>query len=210
MPEHVDVHGVTVEIERWFPLGLKRRLKSGKWKALTANALEILGEGDRVVEGGAGLGVASVLAAKRADYVAAFEPEPTMLWVSRRTRRLNAVVGLTISPRAIGVENGKARFEVMDHPWRSQFSETGDVEVDVQSIGELMTTIQANALVLDVEGAEHEIICEGDVSRAKKFVIECHTSGIKRDVVRQLKKMGCEVVEHGNDKWDHYVVSAVR
>lgn len=120
--------------------------------------------GDVVYDIGANAGFFMLLASRLADAhgaVYAFEPMPRNLEYLRKHIALNAAANVTVIDAAVAAKSGHARFAVEASPSMGHLDASGDLEVRLVSIDELVTSEiirPPQFLKIDVEGAELDVL----------------------------------------------------
>lgn len=116
---------------------------------------------DVVFDIGANVGFFTLLAAKLAKRVYAFEPLPRNLEYLRRHLAMNKIGNAEVLPLAVAASTGTARFAVAEHPAMGGLGRGGDLEVETDTLDRLVTEgrIQnPDFMKIDVEGAEHDVL----------------------------------------------------
>jgi FkbM family methyltransferase len=139
---------------------------------------EALRPGDRILEGGAGMGLISLTAARivGAGNIVSYEPTPAAYSILDENARLNDLA-IERRQRALGAKAGRATFYANDNIVSSSLvaGKGGrPIEVVVDGIADALSETKANALLLDVEGAEVELIEACPLERIDKIVMEIH------------------------------------
>ena len=163
-----------------------------------------LAPGDRVVELGAGLGVTALLGARLVGpgNIIAFEANPGLLPVERANAALNnlplAFDNRVLLPRARLPAAGSVGFRVADEFWASSLGDGPDsIAVPCGGLEDTISGFAANTLIMDIEGAEVDLIEQVDLSAIRKFIFEIHyeIQGIERTnaAISKLQASGCVV-----------------
>lgn len=161
-------------------------------------ARNLIAEGDRVIELGAGLGFLSALimrSTKVGDYVAV-EADPRLPDVIRRTHELNGVDGpLSIKPCIATcseemIRRGTVDFHVSKRFCASSLSEVGrlkhTVKVPVVPLTDIISERHSNVLLCDIEGAETDVFNGTDLGTIEKILMEIHPNKLGQSGVRQV------------------------
>lgn len=180
------------------------RVLQGRYERGEARCLLVgLEPGDVVLEIGAGVGFTSALAAGvvGSQNVFCYEANPELVERIRRTHALNGV-----SPAVANVVLGSGVGEV-DFFVREDFSKSSleagpdvlrTVRVPQLDVNAEIRRTGATCLVLDVEGAEEELVRAIDWTPLRKAVIELHPHvlGAQRTaaIVRELEQQGLRTV----------------
>ena len=160
--------------------------------------------GDRVVELGAGLGVTALVAARivGAENVRAFEANPGLIAVERANGALNGLPvrfeNRVLMSRASLPSQGTVPFLVAEEFWASELRDgPGSIAVPAGALEDVLAEFGANTLIMDIEGAEIDIIENVDLSAINKFIFEIHyeNQGIERTdaAIEKLQRSGCRV-----------------
>jgi FkbM family methyltransferase len=150
------------------------RYESGEAAVLLATATD----SDRILDIGCGAGFVTTLASRIAEAVWGYEANPAMVAVSRRTLMangqdaeiINAV--LQIAPRAAEVE-----FYVRKDFTTSSLVGTPEatcVSVPALDFAAEVTARRASYLIIDIEGAETELLQAHLPACVSKISVECH------------------------------------
>lgn len=177
------VHGVRVPIcrqevsdEIW------NALRSGEYEANEARRVRrAIRPGDRVLELGSGLGViTSIIAAIDGVFVWSFEADPETVRLARRVIDTNcgANVILANGILAAGPARSVAFYQRADFWMSSTFARQGPyervVEVETGNIDAFIKQHRINALVMDIEGAELELLQHADLPGVERVFLELH------------------------------------
>ena len=138
---------------------------------------------DRVLEMGAGIGFLSAFAAKRCgnDNVVAIEANPGLIGLIRDNYTLNGVRPTLIHGLAGLNNNDMQTFYLCNDMWGSSTKEKENgkpIEVLTIDVSRLISEFKPTYLIMDIEGAEEDIIEDLDLSFVDKLLIELHPSKI--------------------------------
>ena len=176
----VTIDGITVSTKLD---AINKRVRDGLFKgtyeqperdlvraALTAN--------DRVLEIGGGVGFVSLLCAKicGAENVLTYEANPAMAKIIRHNYELNALTP-NLRSRAITAKGGDITFFVNDNIISSSVHERKDGRaetVPADALDEIITEWKPTALVMDIEGAETNVLAQTDLNGVQKIILELH------------------------------------
>src|SRR6185312_247994 len=123
----------------------------------------LLKPGDCVLEGGAGMGLITMTAARIVGEknVTSYEPVPTTYSLLSENLRTNNFKVRHIN-RALGTKSGKISFNAQDDLLSSSFlkreGKGRTIEVLTDDITDALSESKANVLILDVEGGEIELL----------------------------------------------------
>lgn len=179
-PKTVLVAGVriTADLDD-IPFKIRKQLyKNNYEKGELTLVRQAIRADDRVLEVGAGIGFISIACAKIVgpDNVLSYEPNPSMKRVIEKNYRLN---GLTpnLRNKVLAVGEGEAEFYFSDNVLSSSLIDRdhgGKTTVAADSIRQVVEDYRPTAIVMDVEGAETELLRNCDLSGVSKIVIEMH------------------------------------
>lgn len=133
---------------------------------------------DRVLEVGAGIGVISTLCASicGSSSVISYEANPALERVIRRNYEINAVTP-NLKMKALAHEAGEITFYFHHNFYSSSLMprENGvAATVQCDAINEVITNHQCTALIMDVEGAEIDLLPVADLTGVSKIIVELH------------------------------------
>jgi FkbM family methyltransferase len=165
-----------------------------------------------VVDVGAHIGCFSIMAAKNAHRVLAFEPEPNNCHMLRKNIELNHLTNISVFNMAVMGSSGYQDMVIYDDGSTGTHSlyhkrDTGIRVKQIQTIS-LETIIEKEGLPkidflkLDCEGAEYDIFRTMNLETASKIMsIAMETHGVEKkfyiDIPAKLQGLGFEVrIEH--------------
>ncbi|NQY60400.1 FkbM family methyltransferase [Cognatishimia sp.] len=161
-----DLNGISIALPADMQDGpIAARLKEGRYERAEAQAARLLIQpGMRVVEIGAGLGYVSAICASKAgaENVVSFEANPRMVPVARKTLDLNGFHATPVEHAAIvghAHEGEYVSFAAGKHFWGSSLASIAGphgkrIEVPALRLQDVLTMVQPDVLIMDVEGAE--------------------------------------------------------
>lgn len=191
----IDVAGVRLELTPRFSDTMLRVITDRSYER---DELELvrstLSPQDIVLEIGAGIGLLSTFCAQRigSARIFTFEANPALEPVIRRTFALNKVEP-SLEICLLGKEtSGCTRFYVERDFWSSSVvrrsAAARPIEVPNRSLYETLSRIRPTYLIVDVEGAEYDLVQYFDYPSIRKIAIELHARVIgieKTDYVRR-------------------------
>lgn len=189
----IKLHGVRLHTAQGdIPKQVRNAIFKGRYEAHEcALVRKWLAPTDRVLEIGCGIGFVSLVATSICGEgnVASFEANPEMEAVIRRNFTLNGwTPNLTMS--AVTADGRDIQFHRQENVLSSSIfdRDLGAEEISVRSvsINDALKVSQANTLIMDVEGAEEEILPAADLSNVKTAIIELHPHIIGADKVADL------------------------
>lgn len=197
-----------VEVPSSAPSFFSELIQNGGWERYECEIIhKAVKARHRVLEGGAGLGVTSALIGKQASFAIAFEANPTLAKVAAKNQGINHSRTKIVNA-AIGTSDSYANFNFMPDWWDSKISKSKTSKtsrVKVLDAKKIIDKYNINALILDVEGEEENIIPSIDLSKIDLAIIELHGHIDKKKVIKLLDDSG---LKRKNDmaKSDHSVV----
>ncbi|MBP0484093.1 FkbM family methyltransferase [Sagittula sp. M10.9X] len=163
-----------------------RRMEEGRYEGdEIAGALAVVREGDRVLELGAGLGIVGAVVARNArpEAVLSFEANPNLLPYIQALYKINGLEDVMEVRNAV-VLASEARPEAVAFHLRNSFlgssltdtgkRETTPIEVPTAGWADLVRGFRPDVLILDIEGAELDLLRDGDLTGIRAIVIEFH------------------------------------
>ncbi|MBO9135222.1 MULTISPECIES: FkbM family methyltransferase [Rhizobium] len=177
-------------------------LTSGSYEAKEARAVfRAVKPGDRVLELGSGIGIiTSIIAKIEGVSVWAFEANPTTALLAQRVIRANGLDNVIFSQGLL--TNGEpktCRFYVRKDLWMSSMDENQgayehEIELTSANIDTFIMRNRINALVMDIEGAERDLLQNAELPGIERIFLELHDhlyglSGI-RDITHALALKG--------------------
>lgn len=188
------IRGVRVPIVRSMSLDFRNALYHGNYERAEMTALQAtLEPSDVVMEFGTGMGFLSAFAARvvGSERVTTYEANPEMAPVIERTFAMNSV-----RPRSqialVATTAGEAPFHVNERFYESSAVGRHDSSrtrtVTTVSVHEEMRSVAPTYLIMDVEGAERELIPVMDLSGVRKLLIEVHPDLIGEPAVEHIRR----------------------
>lgn len=191
-PTVVEVLGTQLEMGPHLTPELRDAIYKGRYERSEARCLtKVLRETDTVMEIGAGIGFLSTLAALRigSDRVHAYEANPAMIPVIERTYSLNGVRP-SLTNATLGAGDGEVEFFVEDNLTESSVFRRSDearsVTVPRLDINREIERIEPTVLVIDIEGAEAELVPVVRWHGVEKVLIDLHPFLIGEDEVKAV------------------------
>jgi FkbM family methyltransferase len=189
----VTLDGVTVTTD---PAVVSRQVRSGIFKETYEEPERILiregvRAGDRVLEVGGGVGFVSLLCARivGADNVLTYEANPSMQKVIRANYALNGLEP-RLRGRALTAKGGEVTFFVNDNIISSSVYERDGgraVTVPSDAIDAALAEWKPTVLVMDVEGAEVDILTASTLPGLRRIVLELHPHVVGADAIARLR-----------------------
>ena len=189
----IDVGGVKVRLGSYCSLPLAVSMLDGQYelpeRTLVSEALE---DKDIVLELGTGIGVVTVLCARRlgAGRVHSFEANPNLIPVAEETFRLNGVAP-ALENTILGVREEEKTFYVEKNFWSSstvkRSAKSRAVKVAVRRLDEAIERLRPTMLIVDIEGGEAELFDTVQLGSVSKVLIEFHPHVIGQGAVDHIK-----------------------
>ncbi|MES0879525.1 FkbM family methyltransferase [Roseibium sp. SCP14] len=153
-----------------------------------------LKEGDRVLEIGAGIGLVSLTCARivGVDNLLSYEPNKRTQDIIRQNFALNNLTP-QLRNKAIALNAGQIEFFISDNVISSSLIDRNLDQrqlIECDSMADVLAEFLPNVLVMDVEGAEVELLGQSDLSTVDKIVVEVHPHVVGADeVARMVSKL---------------------
>lgn len=173
---HVPVRRQEVSDEIW------QSLRSGEYEANEARRVgRAIRPGDRVLELGSGLGIiTSIIAAIEGVRVWSFEADPATMRLARRVVEANCKDNVVLANGilAAGSPRSFTFYQRVDFWMSSTLARQGPyervIEIVSKDIDSFIKQHRINALVMDIEGAEHELVQNADLPGVERVFLELH------------------------------------
>jgi len=134
---------------------------------------------DTFLDVGAGIGLSAIWASMHIlepNKVCAVEASPLMIEQIKENMRLNGADFEAIWA-AVTTEEGEVPFFLAPHFWSSSLSERDDrqaVNVPAITLHSLIEKYKPTYIMMDVEGAEYELILNTNLDNVQKICVEIH------------------------------------
>ncbi|MDB6455217.1 FkbM family methyltransferase [Falsirhodobacter sp. 20TX0035] len=179
----LTIHGLNVPIAEGevSPI-IWQALRSGEYEAKEARlARTLLRAGDRVLELGSGLGIITTVLAQTPDVrIWSFDANPDTVAMARRVAEANDATNVTFAHGLLSAGDPTTHVFYMrrDFWMSSMIAAQGPYEatIEVQSanIDAALAERGINVLVMDVEGAEREILGAATLDGVDRVFLELH------------------------------------
>jgi FkbM family methyltransferase len=182
----------------WVPIGeplsetARQSLYSGRYELLESDMLrEKLDPSDRVVEFGSGLGVTATVCAKTcgSGSTYAYEPNPELIPLIKKVFDMNNV-SPTLHNAAVAKEPGEVDLFVNEDFFSTSIyrRENTKSKVRCQTVGfaNVLKDIQPTFVLMDIEGAEYDLIGSEIHSSVRKFLFEKHEGALGPGKVEEV------------------------
>lgn len=203
----ITYHGLSVPMQRpGMSPNIARHLDAGLYEAPEIRGVEaVVRAGDRVLELGAGLGIVTAIAARKAGggRVLSYEANPEMVEATRKFLADNGVSNVDLRGAVLSPEPVQTG-QMMTFYLAASFaegslrggSEAGGrrVEVPAESLAAIVAEFRPDVLVCDIEGAEAELVPALDAAGLRAAVIELHPDRLAR---REVARIYSSLAAHG-------------
>ena len=185
-PRRVRLHGIAVGVPRTLDAETKRALFAGVYEQSKIAQLRTKVEpNDVFIDLGAGLGLTALFAAAMVGdgKVVAVEADPQAAAMARANFGLNGrAIELLEGAAVAGVGNDVEFFPNETFGASACFPRAGGIEairVPRLDLGELLLERRATVVNVDVEGAEHEVLCGiEDFADVRVLLVRIHEQAI--------------------------------
>lgn len=174
------------------PKNVRGHIFKGGYEDVEAElAQAVVTQGDRVLEVGTGIGFVSILCAKLAGQgrVTSFEANPVLEPMIRANYAEN---GLTpdLRMRAVTVDGTPIRFfadpGILSSSLIDRDLPSDEITVESTPIAEAMAEVAPTVIVMDVEGAEVDLLPAADLSGVRALIIEVHPHIVGADKIAAM------------------------
>ena len=178
---------------------LRERLENGQYEGPErALVRKLVRPGDRVLDLGAGAGVVAMVAARivGAENVVAVEANPEMRQTIKRNFRRNGMEAIKLISAAVvarACKDDSVTFHVHPGFWsasltRNEKLQAREVSVPVKRFPGLVRRAQASVVLMDVEGAEEQILVERMPDSVRLLIVELHPNLYGKAVIERIAK----------------------
>jgi len=182
----------------WVPVGeplsetARQSLFSGCYELLESDMLkEKLELSDRVVEFGSGLGVTATVCANicGSESTYTYEPNPELIPLIRKVFDMNNV-NPTLHNAAVAKEPGEEDLFVNEDFFSTSIykRENTKSKIRCQTVGlaNVLKGIQPTFVLMDIEGAEYDLIGSEIHSSVRKFLLEKHEGALGSEKIEEV------------------------
>lgn len=169
-------------------------LARGDYEAPERLAIQrVLRSNDRVLEGGACVGIVAMTAARivGAENVLSYEPNPCAAAAAEENFRRNGLA-IALRKRGLAPRPGQATFSFSNGSWLggSARRTNGDhfADVPVDGIADVVRSFRPTVLVLDVEGMEADLLTACPLQGLRAIIVEWHHDILDHDRIRALRE----------------------
>lgn len=199
----LNVHGIYVPVtaDEVSPI-IWQALVSGSYEAKEARSIKkAVKANDRVLELGSGIGIiTSLIAQINGVSVWAFEANPATAALAQRVIEANKHHNVVLTQGILSAGESRAfRFFVRKDLWMSSMDENqgpyeNHMTITSTNIDRFIEQHDINVLVMDIEGAERDLLQNATLSGVERIFLELHDhlyglSGI-RDITHALAEKG--------------------
>ncbi|MGB3247433.1 MAG: FkbM family methyltransferase [Sulfitobacter sp.] len=196
-----ECHGVKVPDSPMITPERAERINAARYEGQEiAGALQVIRQGDNVLEMGAGIGVVGGVVAKNGKpaKVISFEANPSLI------EHINALYKLNRLGKKIEVRN-EVLISAPDAPETMTFHirnsylgsslidsdkrATTQVDVPTASYTELRKTFTPDVILMDIEGGELEFLRHASLAGVRAIVIEFHPEAYGKEGMRECKSI---------------------
>jgi FkbM family methyltransferase len=229
----VTPRGIARAVARWLPRGLplpivRGPLRGARWitgaaagagggasifvnlcePEQLARAASLVTETSVCFDIGANAGLYTLLWARRARRVYAFEPAPRNVAMLYRTLALNRVTNVTILPWAVSATDGVAAFAEGDNVAVGRLDDFGSQPAATVTLDTFVATFRVvpTVIKIDVEGAEADVLRGAATVLAKHrpaLLLSTHSRALTRTCLTALHAIGyrCEALTRDETEW---------
>lgn len=191
---HYDHMGVRLKTGPTdIPSSVRSHIFKGTYEAVEAELVkEVVAPGSRVLEVGTGIGFVSILCSKiaGAGNVTSYEANPAMGDVIRKNYAEN---GLQPNLRmlAVTVDGNPIQFfadaNVLSSSMIDRDLPTTEITVESDAMADVMEQVAPDVIVMDVEGAEVELLSSADLSKVHSMIVEVHPHIVGADKIAEME-----------------------
>lgn len=177
------IHGISVPISKSdvSPI-IWESIVSGQYEAKEVRSVRtLLRPGDRVLELGSGLGIITTVMAQTPDVqIWSFDANPHVINLARKTAEVNGVQNTKFEHGLLTAsETTDHTFYIRQDFWMSSLLENqGPYETTISitssNIDEFISEKAVNVLVMDIEGAERELLSAACLNGVDRVFLELH------------------------------------
>lgn len=171
-------------------------IRGGYEEAERQLARKAIREGDYILEIGAGVGAVGILCCKQAGAgrVTSYEANPYLEPVIRHNFSLNGLKPNLIL-KAVSARGGPITFFRSNNIVSSSVFDRAlngeEMTVDSVSINQALVHSRAQVIVMDVEGAEVELLTAADLSSVREIIVEIHPHIVGEEAIEGMARNLC-------------------
>lgn len=174
------------------PESVRSHIFKGGYESVEAELVsEIVQPGDRVLEVGTGIGFVSILCSKLAGQgrVTSYEANPKLEQTIRANYALNGLEP-DLRMKAVTVDGTPISFFANDNILSSSLIDRNlsatEITVETDAIAAVMDDVRPDVIVMDVEGAEAELLPAADLSDVRALIIEVHRHIVSDEAIAAM------------------------
>jgi FkbM family methyltransferase len=178
-PDRVEIYGVRLQLGDWATDTLRSAIYDQWYEAREIEIVKATVQpDDRVVEIGCGVGVVSTVAGRIASSVDCYDANPEMVAVTRQTLERNGVRANVVNAVLQHAPKEDAiQFYMRPDFWSSSL-QPGDgataITVPVLDLNREIAKLRGSYFVVDIEGAETQLLQLPLPACVQKLCVECH------------------------------------
>jgi len=191
-PQVIRHRGIWVPVGKTLSETARQSLYSGSYELLESDMLkEKLDPSDRVVEFGSGLGVTATVCAKicGSESTYTYEPNPELIPLIKKVFDMNSV-NPTLYNAAVAKEPGEVDLFVNEDFFSTSIykRENTKCKVRCQTVGlaNMLKDIQPTFVLMDIEGAEYDLIGSEIHSSVRKLLLEKHEGALGPEKIEEV------------------------
>lgn len=191
-PKTITLNGIRLTTERsYVPKDIQKQLYQNRYESQELSLVRsALASGDRVLEVGAGIGFIGIACAKICgqDNILSYEPNPAMKAVIEKNYELNGLRP-NLRSKVLDVEAGEVEFFFSEGILSSSLIDRNQgsaTRVEADGIAQVTHDFAPTAIVMDVEGAEIELLRRCNLGGVSKLVIEMHPHVVGVEKIDEL------------------------
>jgi len=171
--------GLRVCVGSQLPRGIRRAIYKETYELKERKLVHaVLQENDRVLEVGSGIGIVASTCARICgpENITCYEANPQTAEYIKRNFALNGMKP-QLRMKAMASYSGVIKFFINDNILSSSLNDRdfgGETELPCDDLVEVLKELKPNVLVMDVEGAEVDLLPLVDLSNIEKIIIELH------------------------------------
>jgi FkbM family methyltransferase len=194
LQQRASVGEVVLPLDPGISTAMRKSILEGEYER---NEIDIvrntLVREDRILECGAGIGLLATYCSLRvgSERVKTFEANPFMLPLIKRTFALNGVSPALVIG-AIGPAPGEVDFHVRKNFWASSLHDgrapgaLQTISVRMYALHDEILAMRPTYLLLDIEGAERDLVGSSELPGVEKVMLELHPELIGDDGVHEV------------------------
>lgn len=195
-PKSVEYYGLTVPITHdQMPKPVIEQLLQNAYEVPEINALiNLINDGDRILELGTGIGIVSGIASQIRDNITieTYEANPNLIEHIHALHSLNGIKNVQVNNAILTPDPSVETRPFHLHQYFPEGSviETklteGTIDVPVLDFNAVVSRFSPSVLVCDIEGAEADIFSGANLSGFRAIILEMHPHLISRQAVKQI------------------------